>query len=106
MKENQKMNVGKRITNLRTAKGLSTTALAHKAGLAQSHLRDIELSNKNPTVETLSYICDALEISLAEFFSEETENSIKEDEALRTFYRLNSSQRKALLLFLKTLQNE
>ena len=100
------MNVGKRITNLRAAKGLSTTALAHKAGLAQSHLRDIELSNKNPTVETLSYICDALEISLAEFFSEETENSIKEDEALRTFYRLNSSQRKALLLFLKTLQNE
>ena len=66
------MDVGKRITNLRATKGLSTTALAHKAGLAQSHLRDIELGNKNPTIETLSYICDALEISLAEFFAEET----------------------------------
>ena len=29
------MDVGKRITNLRATKGLSTTALAHKAGLAQ-----------------------------------------------------------------------
>ena len=87
------MDVGKRITNLRATKGLSTTALAHKAGLAQSHLRDIELGNKNPTIETLSYICDALEISLAEFFAEETD-------------RLSAYQRKALLLFLKTMQDE
>ena len=97
------MDVGKRITNLRATKGLSTTALAHKAGLAQSHLRDIELGNKNPTIETLSYICDALEISLAEFFAEET---VMEDETLRTFYRLSAYQRKALLLFLKTMQDE
>ena len=66
----------------------------------------IELGNKNPTIETLSYICDALEISLAEFFAEETENSLMEDETLRTFYRLSAYQRKALLLFLKTLQDE
>ena len=100
------MDVGKRITNLRASKGLTTTALAHKAGLAQSHLRDIELGNKNPTIETLSYICDALEISLAEFFAEETENSLMEDETLSTFYRLSAYQRKALLLFLKTMQDE
>ena len=71
------MDVGKRITNLRATKGLSTTALA-----------------------------DALEISLAEFFAEETENSLMEDETLRTFYRLSAYQRKALLLFLKTMQDE
>ena len=100
------MDVGKRITNLRASKGLTTTALAHKAGLAQSHLRDIELGNKNPTVETLTYICDALDISLAEFFAEETENSLKDDEALKTFYRLNAQQRKTLLSFLKTLLDE
>ena len=48
----------------------------------------------------------ALEISLAEFFAEETENSLMEDETLRTFYRLSAYQRKALLLFLKTVQDE
>lgn len=97
------MDVGKRITNLRATKGLTTTALAHKAGLAQSHLRDIELGNKNPTVETVSYICEALDISLAEFFSEELENSLAEDEVLRIIYRLNKPQKDALLLFLKSL---
>lgn len=86
------MDVGKRITNLRATKGLTTTALAHKAGLAQSHLRDIELGNKNPTVETVSYICEALDISLAEFFSEELENSLAEDEVLRVIYRLSKPQ--------------
>ena len=50
------MDVGKRITNLRATKGLSTTALAHKAGLAQSHLRDIELGNKNPTRDAVLYL--------------------------------------------------
>ena len=97
------MDVGKRITNLRATKGLTTTALAHKAGLAQSHLRDIELGNKNPTVETVSYICEALDISLAEFFSEELENSLAEDEVLRIIYRLSKPQKDALLLFLKSL---
>lgn len=100
------MDVGKRITNLRAIKGLTTTALAHKAGLAQSHLRDIELGNKNPTVETVSYICEALGISLAEFFSEEIENSLQEDETLRIFYRLSKYQRETLLVFLKTLDDE
>ena len=97
------MDVGKRITNLRATKGLTTTALAHKAGLAQSHLRDIELGNKNPTIETVSYICEALDISLAEFFSEELENSLAEDEVLRIIYRLSKPQKDALLLFLKSL---
>lgn len=97
------MDVGKRITNLRATKGLTTTALAHKADLAQSHLRDLELGNKNPTVETVSYICEALDISLAEFFSEELENSLAEDEVLRIIYRLSKPQKDALLLFLNSL---
>lgn len=100
------MNVGKRITNLRATKGLTTTGLAHKAGLAQSHLRDIELGNKNPTVETLSYICDALDISMSEFFAEETEKNLLEDEALLLFYRMSAYQRKTLLMFLRAMQDE
>ncbi len=98
------MDVGKRIIYLRATKGLTTTGLAYRAGLAQSHLRDIELGKKNPTIETVSHICDALEISMAEFFSEEIENSLKEDEVLRTIYRLNAYQRKLLLQFIKSIQ--
>lgn len=63
------MNVGKRISELREKRHLSTNKLANLAGVSQSYLREVELEKKNPTVEMLSYICDALHVSLQEFFS-------------------------------------
>ena len=48
------MNVGKRITFFRTAKNYSVNKLATLSGISQSYLRDIELGNKNPTIEILS----------------------------------------------------
>lgn len=65
------MNVAQRIKALREARGITTNKLANLAGISQSHLREIELGQRNPTVETLSYFCDALGISLSEFFQEE-----------------------------------
>ena len=73
------MEVGKRIAELRSKRGLTTTRLAYLAGISQSYLRDIELGNKNPTVEILSYICSALEISLRDFFTETASASISEE---------------------------
>lgn len=63
------MDVGKRITQLRKERNLTTNKLANLSGISQSYLRDVELGNKNPTVEFLSYICDGLNISLSGFFS-------------------------------------
>lgn len=67
------MDIGKRIIALREAKQLSTNRLANMAGISQSFLRDIELGVKNPTVETLSYFCEALNISLTDFFNDDKE---------------------------------
>ncbi len=64
------MDVGKRIKALREVKGMTVNKLANMAGISQSFLRDIELGNKNPTVETLTYFCDALNITLSEFFND------------------------------------
>ena len=61
------MNVGERIRYFRTLKGYTTNKLANLSGISQSYLRDVELGNKNPTIETLSYVCDALNISLQDF---------------------------------------
>lgn len=69
------MDVGKRIMFFRGKKQISTNKLANMAGISQSYLREVEMGRKNPTVEMLSYICDALNISLSEFFSTE-QNSI------------------------------
>lgn len=63
------MNVGERIKYFREQKNISVNKLANLAGVSQSYLREIELGNKQPTVEYLEYICWALNISLKEFFS-------------------------------------
>lgn len=54
------MDIASRITFFREQKGITVNKLANIAGISQSFLREIELGNKKPTVETLSYICDAL----------------------------------------------
>ncbi len=93
------MEVGKRITELRQKKGITVNKLANLAGVSQSYLRDIELGNKQPTVEYLSYICDALGVSLHTFFEEKG----YVDELELAIIRLTPAQRRGLLDFLKTL---
>lgn len=97
------MEIGKRIACFRTAKRYTVNKLATKAGISQSYLRDIELGNKNPTVEILSYICDALDITLLDFFNDGTQTTLSDDPLLAKIYELNAEQRNALLAFLNTL---
>ena len=66
----KQMDVAKRITQLRTAKNITVNKLANTAGLSQGFVRQIELGKQNPTVESLSLICEALNISLSDFFLE------------------------------------
>lgn len=67
------MDVGSKITKIRTAQGLSLTNLAKLSGIAQSSLSYIESGKAQPTVETLNKICATLGISLAEFFADDQE---------------------------------
>lgn len=94
------MEVGKRIKELREMRGLTVNRLANMAGLSQSFLREIELGNKKPTVETLSYFCEALGVSLSEFFSGE---SAEINPVLKTaLCRLSNEQQIKLAEFLNT----
>ena len=95
------MKIHNRIQYLREQKGITVNKLANLAGISQSHLREIELGIKNPTVETLSYICDALGISLKDFFDDDAFKRIQDDELLYEIYKLSELERKALLRFLR-----
>ena len=92
------MDVGERISHFRIGKGYSVNKLANLSGVSQSYLREIELGNKNPTVEFLSVICGTLGITLKEFFDDEPD-----DPLIEKIYQLTSIQRKALCDFLDTL---
>jgi transcriptional regulator with XRE-family HTH domain len=94
--------VGDRLRFFREQKHISTNKLANLAGISQSYVRDIEMGNKNPTIEVLFQLCKALDISLRDFFDDD--NKVLLNDPLSTrIYRLNSVQREALLAFLNTI---
>lgn len=97
------MEICKRITYFRTLKGYSVNKLANLSGISQSYLREVELGNKNPTVEILSLLCDTLDISLKDFFDDQTSDKFFTDPLIARIYRLSSKQRNALLHFLETI---
>lgn len=97
------MDVGKRVTWFREKKGITVNRLANDAGISQSFVRDIELGNKKPTVESVSLLCDALGITLKEFFDDGTVSLLENDELTAILYRLSSEQRKKLTEFLKSI---
>lgn len=95
------MNVAQRLVELREHRGITTNKLANLAGISQSHLREIELGTRNPTVETLSYFCDALGISLEEFFCEEKQEL--DPALLSSLKKLTPKQQQALADFLNSI---
>lgn len=97
------MDVGQRIKHFRTTKKYSVNKLANLAGISQSYLREIELGNKKPTVEILSYICEALNISLCEFFDDTKIFNFTNDPLFERIYQLNSKQRESLTVFLDSM---
>jgi transcriptional regulator with XRE-family HTH domain len=98
--------IGRRITYLREQKNISVNKLANAAGISQSYLRDIELENKNPTVEIVALICQALGITLKDFFNDDTTMLLQEDPLLQRIYKLTPKQRDALLVFLNTMDEK
>ena len=63
------LDVGKRLKELREMKKISVNKLSNQAGLSQSFVREIEMGRKNPTVESLGYLCQALDITLFDFLT-------------------------------------
>lgn len=93
------MDIGKRITYFRQQKNITVNKLANMAGISQSYLRDLELGKKQPTVEYLSYICDALNISLSTFFTDEKATN----EFIFLLNQLTEEQKNSLLAFMKSI---
>ena len=93
------MDVGKRMIALREQAGLTTNRLANLCGLSQSFVRAVEIGEKGITVENLSLICDALHITLHDFFTSPASG----DDWNALVQPLTEPQRNALKAFLTTL---
>ena len=93
------MDVGKRLLELRNRCWLTQNGLAEKAGVSQTHLRRVELGQADITVGHLQLLCDAMGISLQEFFDIETRN----DELSIAISKLTPKQKKLLIAFIESL---
>ena len=93
------MDISKRLITLRKRCGLTQNGLAERAGVSQTHLRRVELGQADITVGHLQLLCDAMSISIQDFFSEESEN----DEFSVAFAKLSPKQKTLLLTFIESL---
>jgi len=98
------MNVAERIKQLRESRKMTKTRLAQLAGVSQSYISDIEAGKKNPTLEVISRICDALGVTVIELLSEEITTPEIDPESMRLAKlaeKLDPGERKALMRYLE-----
>jgi len=62
-----------KIEKLCEKKNISRYRLAKKSGIAQSSISTLLNRKSVPTIQTLEKICDGLDITLAQFFTEDEE---------------------------------
>ena len=101
------MDVLERILYYRKQKNWTEYQLAEKSGLTQSTISSWYRKNMLPTIPSLEKLCDAFDITLAQFFLENSEEAVtlneKQLKLLNNCVKLSPEQFDALLHFLDTL---
>ncbi len=95
------MQTGERIRTLREEAGFSQNRLAEMAGISQTHLRRVELGQAGISVDHLEMICDALKITLKEFF--DVDGTEAQEEIAVAAAKLTPKRKELLISFLKSL---
>lgn len=97
--------VHERIVELRQALGMSGNQLAKASGIAQSTISAIESGKTSPTIDSLERICSALGITLAEFFSYDSEE-LPPDliQLIETAKKLTPEERKSITHMIQSLK--
>lgn len=93
------MDVSKRIISLREQCGFTQNGLAERAGVSQTHLRRVELGQSDITIGHLQLLCDAMSISIQDFFNDESTS----DEISVALSKLSPKQKTLLIAFLDSL---
>jgi len=92
------MDVASRLTFFRELTGFSKNKLAQKSGLSQAYISQLEAGQKKPTTDALERLCDALGVTICEFFADkEPELTPDLRRLLNTARRLTPRQRELLL---------
>ena len=94
------IEIGQKIKDLRLSKNMKVVELAKKAHISQPYLSDIEKGRTTPSLDKLSSICDALDITLAEFFGSTSDHPPDFLQLIETAKKLSAEDRKLLIQFI------
>ena len=100
------MDIAERLKKSRNAKNLSVYKLSQISGVSETHIRDLERGDRNPSFDSLSRLVKPLGLSLAEMFRDSEDVSYlnsKERELVECYRMLSDDKAEKLLEFLKTL---
>ena len=88
------MDILEKIDKLRIEKGWSIYKLAEESMITQSTISNMFIRKTQPSIATLTSICNGLNVSLSEFFADEILTPTTEEQILLDKYRKLSSQNK------------
>lgn len=94
------MEIGKKLRMLREDKNMTIYRLTQVTGVSGHHIKGIEEGTRQPTIETLRRLTDALGSSLAEIFNDDTKCcylSPKERQLIENFRRMSEEKADSLL---------
>ena len=98
--------VGERIEELCKKRGVSKYRLSQLTGIAQSSLGRIIAKESLPSLSTLEKICNALDITLSQFFIEEKAENLteKQNEVIKIWNDLSTDEKDIVLAMLRGLK--
>ncbi len=109
------MNIGETIRNFRLQKGMSQGDIEKRTGLLRCYLSRVENGHTIPSLDTLAKIAQAMDVSLGQFFADNSGGEgrhlpqLSEDEVRfltqirRYSSNLNDSDRKLVLAMVKKM---
>lgn len=99
--------VATRVKELCVKNNVSKYRLSQLTGMSQTTLGNIMKMKSIPTVLTLERICDALGITMAQFFAGEGKRpdlTQEQEEIIETWDTLGTEERRILLQFVRSLK--
>lgn len=98
------MDIGNRIQEIRKASNMTAKELAQRVEVSPSFISAVENNDSKLSLKTLTRICTALGVTLAEFFNEEA--SVIDSKLHSVISRLPEEKKWQLLNFLEGLVPE
>ena len=104
MKELNFEHIGKKIREVRLAKGLTQEYIANIADVNTSHISNIENNRVKISLPTLVHICNALDVTIDYILaSEYTVTSPLDNEILKALHNCSEEQKEKILQIIHIL---